>query len=83
MVVYMMTCNSLNPSEMPELEDIDWGTDALQEPCGDIPAVNTTEYYCPMTGMSIARDVAAGGIYISVSHLSDGTVQARKVLLEP
>ena len=27
MGVYMMTCNSLNPSEMPELEDIDWGED--------------------------------------------------------
>ena len=27
MGVCMMTCNSLNPSEMPELEDIDWGED--------------------------------------------------------
>ncbi|MBR5101779.1 MAG: hypothetical protein IK092_01480, partial [Muribaculaceae bacterium] len=25
MGVYMMTCNSLMPSDMPELEDIDWG----------------------------------------------------------
>ena len=83
MGVYMMTCNSLNPSEMPDLDDIDWGTEALQEPCGDIPTVNATEYYSPTTGMSIARDLAAGGICISVSHLSDGTVQARKVLLEP
>ena len=83
MGVYMMTCNSLNPSEMPELDDINWGTGALQEQCGDIPTVNATEYYNPMTGMNIARDLAAGGICISVSHLSDGTVQARKVLLEP
>ena len=83
MGVYMMTCNSLKPSEMPELEDIDWGTGALQEPCGATPTINTTEYYNPMTGLGVARDVAAGGICISVSHLSDGTVQARKVLLEP
>ena len=27
MGVYMMTCNSLKPSEMPELDDIDWGDD--------------------------------------------------------
>ena len=25
MGVSVMTCNSLKPSEMPELEDIDWG----------------------------------------------------------
>ena len=27
MGVYMMTCNSLKPSDMPELDDIDWGDD--------------------------------------------------------
>ena len=83
MGVYMMTCNSLNPSDMPDLEDVDWGADALQEPHGDTLAVSTTEYYSPSTGMCISKGVAAGGICISVTHLSDGSVLARKVLLNP
>ncbi len=82
MGVYMMTCNSLKPSEMPELDDIDWETGALLDPCGDVPTVNTMEYYSPTTGMNISRDDAAGGICISVARLSDGTVYARKVLLD-
>ena len=79
MGVHMMTCNSLKPSEMPELDDIDWGTDDVDESPIDAVTVNSTDYYT-MTGMSIEKDRLPGGIYISVHRLSDGTVQASKVL---
>ena len=79
MGVHMMTCNSLKPSEMPELEDIDWGTDGVEEPSADAVTVSGTDYYT-MTGMSVDSNLAPGGIYISVKHMSDGTVQTRKVL---
>ena len=79
MGVHMMTCNSLNPSEMPELDDIDWGSDALDERSNDAVTVNATDYYT-MTGMSRDPDSPSGGIYISVKHLSDGTTRADKVM---
>ena len=79
MGVYMMTCNSLRPSEMPELEDIDWGADALDEPSVEAVPVNATAYYT-LTGMSVDREDNAGGIYISVMRLSDGTTQTHKIL---
>ena len=79
MGVHMMTCNSLNPSEMPELEDIDWGSDALDERTCDAVTVNATDYYT-MTGMSMDHDSPSGGIYISVKHLSDGTTRADKMM---
>lgn len=79
MGVYMMTCNSLNPSEMPELEDIDWGNDGIAERSCDAVRVNAIDYYT-MTGMSMDRNNTPSGIYISVKHLSDGTIQAQKML---
>ena len=79
MGVHMMTCNSLNPSEMPELDDIDWGSDALDERTCDAVTVNATDYYT-MTGMSMDHDNPSGGIFISVKHLSDGTTRADKVM---
>ena len=79
MGVYMMTCNSLKPSEMPELEDIDWGSDALNEPATDGVTVNATDYYT-MTGMSVNREQTAGVMYICVQHLSNGIVQTNKIL---
>ena len=79
MGVYMMTCNSLKPSEMPELEEIDWGTDAVEETSANAVTVEATEYYT-MTGMSVDKNNTAGNICIAVKHLSDGTVQASKVL---
>jgi hypothetical protein len=78
MGVYMMTCNSLKPSEMPELEDIDWGTDGLEEPAAD--AVTVRDDYYTISGMTVDKNNAPGGIYISVKHLSDGTVQSRKII---
>ena len=79
MGVHMMTCNSLNPSEMPELDDIDWGSDALGERSNDAVTVNATDYYT-MTGMSVDHGSPSGGIFISVKHLSDGTTRADKVM---
>ena len=79
MGVHMMTCNSLKPSEMPELEDIDWGSDALNEPATDGVTVNATDYYT-MTGMSVNREQTAGVMYICVQHLSNGIVQTNKIL---
>ncbi len=79
MGVYMMTCNSLKPNDMPELEDIDWGSDALEECTGATTTVNSTDYYT-MTGTSLNKGQTAGGICIAVSHLSDGTIQTDKIL---
>ena len=79
MGVHMMTCNSLRPDEMPELEDIDWGDDGVEETLPDDVTVTATDRYT-MTGMSVDKDNLPGGIYISVEHLSDGTTQARKIL---
>ena len=79
MGVYMMTCNSLKPSEMPELEDTDWGSDALDESLCDAITVKATDYYA-MTGMSMDKGQTPGNIYIAVKHLSDGSIQACKVL---
>ena len=79
MGVYMMTCNSLKPSEMPELEDIDGGEDGLEENTGATVTVNSTDYYT-MTGMSMDRNYTSGGIHIAVNHMSDGTIQTNKVL---
>ncbi|MBR5170901.1 MAG: hypothetical protein IKW85_10090 [Muribaculaceae bacterium] len=79
MGVSMMTCNSLKPYEMPELEDIDWESDGLEQPMADGITVDATDCYT-MTGMSMDRSQASGGIYISVTHLSDGSVQTRKIL---
>ena len=78
MGVYMMTCNSLRPSEMPELEDINWGEDGLDESPSDATVVNATDYYT-ITGRSVDKDQAQGGIYIAVKHMSDGTVRASKI----
>ena len=41
--------------------------------------VNATDCYT-MTGMSMDRSQASGGVDISVTHPSDGTVQTRKIL---
>ena len=79
MGVYMMTCNSLNPSEMPELEDIDWGTDTLDEHSDEAASINATDYYT-LTGMSLDKNAARDGIYIAVKHLSDGTTRTDKIL---
>jgi len=76
MGVYMMTCNSLKPSEMPELEDIEWGSDALEDVTGEAVTVKDTDYYT-ISGMSLRGNQSPDGLYISVKHLSDGTVQAR------
>ena len=78
MGVYMMTCNSLKPSEMPELEAIDWGTDGLDQPASDDVTVTATYYYT-MAGMSTDKNQATGNILISVMHLSDGTIQTNKI----
>ena len=78
MGVYMMTCNSLKPSEMPELEDIDWGEDGLDESSSDATVVAATDYYT-ITGRSVDKDQAQGGIYIAVKHMSDGTIRASKI----
>ena len=79
MGVHMMTCNSLRPDEMPELEDIDWGDDGVEETLPDDVTVTATDRYT-MTGMSVDKDNLPGGIYISVKHMSDGTTQANKIL---
>jgi glycerophosphoryl diester phosphodiesterase len=79
MGVYMMTCNSLKPDEMPELEDIDWGTDGLDQPQTDAVTVDATDRYT-ITGQSVGRNNPAGGMYIAVKHLSDGTIQTDKIL---
>lgn len=79
MGVYMMTCNSLHPSEMPELDDIDWGEDALNESTGEVPTVNATDWFT-MTGMSAAGNTSPGNIYISVKHMSNGTTLTDKIL---
>ena len=78
MGVYMMTCNSLNPSEMPELEDIDWGTEGLDDVTGDAVTVKATDYYT-ISGINLGGNQSPDGIYISVKHMSDGTTQARKI----
>lgn len=82
MGVYMMTCNSLKPSEMPDLEDIDWGSDGLNEPATDGVTVDATDYYT-MTGMSVDKSQATGGMFISVKRLSDGTVRTSKICTGP
>ena len=79
MGVYMMTCNSLNPSEMPDLDDIDWGESGLNEATGETSIVDSTDWYT-MNGMSVGQNDPLGGIYINVRHLSDGTVLTSKVL---
>ena len=79
MGVYMMTCNSLRPSEMPELEDINWESDALEQTICDAVAVEATDWYT-INGMSVSSDTPQDGIFISVSSLCDGTVQTRKFL---
>ena len=79
MGVHMMTCNSLRPSEMPELEDIDWGEDGVEDASCDAVTVTGTDWYT-MTGMSVDGNNLPGGIYISVKHMSDGTTQANKIL---
>ena len=79
MGVYMMTCNSLHPSEMPELDDIDWGEDSLNESTGEVPTVNATDWFT-MTGMSAAGNTSHGNIYISVKHMSNGTTLTDKIL---
>lgn len=78
MGVYMMTCNSLKPSEMPELADIDWGADGVGETLSGPVTVNSTDWYT-MTGRNVDEDQAQGGLYIAVKHMSDGTVQAAKI----
>ena len=79
MGVYMMTCNSLKPSEMPELEDIDWGTDALEEPSPDANTVDAVDYYS-LTGQSLSCNHSPDGFYISVKRMSDGTIQTNKTI---
>lgn len=79
MGVYMMTCNSLNAKEMPELDDIDWGDDGLEQPQCDPVSVDAIDYYT-MTGASVDKSNAQSGIYISVKHMSDGTIQTNKVM---
>ena len=79
MGVHMMTCNSLRPSEMPELEDIDWGDDGVEDASCDAITVTGTDWYT-MTGTSVDGNNLPGGIYISVKHMSDGTTQANKIL---
>ena len=78
MGVYMMTCNSLKPSEMPELADIDWGEDEVGETLSGPVTVNSTDWYT-MTGRNVDEYQAQGGFYIAVKHMSDGTVQATKI----
>ena len=82
MGVYMMTCNSLKPSEMPDLEDIDWGTGALDQPSADGVTVKSTDHYT-ITGRNLGNSVAADGICITVRHLSDGTTQTDKTYTTP
>ncbi len=79
MGVHMMTCNSLKPSEMPELEDINWGDDALDDPLVDVVTVKATDYYT-MTGMNLGNNAIPNGLYIAVKHLSNGTTRTDKVL---
>ena len=79
MGVHMMTCNSLKPSEMPELEDIDWGEDGVDECIPNAAAIDAIDYYT-LTGQRMNRDNLAGGFHISVKHMSDGTIQTSKVL---
>ena len=79
MGVYMMTCNSLKPSEMPELDDINWGEDGLDESSCDAVCVNATDWYT-VGGMRVGPNGSHDGIYISVKHLSDGTIRADKVI---
>ena len=79
MGVYMMTCNSLKPSEMPELDDINWGEDGLDESSCDAVCVNATDWYT-VGGMRVGPNGSHDGIYISVKHLSDGSIQADKVI---
>ena len=79
MGVYMMTCNSLDPNEMPELEDIDWGTDGLDELSGENITVTSTDHYT-ITGMNLGHNADPNGITITVNHLSDGTTRTNKTL---
>lgn len=76
MGVCMMTCNSLRPSEMPELDDIDWGDDGLGEYSREAVTIDCYT----MNGMSVVGNAPQDGICVSVSHLSDGTVLTSKVL---
>lgn len=77
MGVYMMTCNSLKPSEMPELEEIDWGSDGLDETLDGCATVDATAYYT-VTGRRVDKSCASNGLYIAVKHLSDGTLVTDK-----
>ena len=79
MGIYMMTCNSLKPSEMPELDDIDWGSDGLEEPSPDATTVDAVDFYT-LTGQSVSCNNSPDGFYISVKRLSDGTIQTSKSL---
>ena len=80
MGVYMMTCNSLKPSEMPELDDISWEDDGLKQSSCDALTVNAIDYYT-MTGINVPKNAAIGGIYITVKHLSDGSVQCKPLAI--
>ena len=80
MGVYMMTCNSLKPSEMPELEDVDWGTDELDELLGDNVTVTSTDHYT-ITGMNLGQNTVPDGITITVNHMSDGTTRTNKTFV--
>lgn len=79
MGVYMMTCNSLKPSEMPELDDIDWDDSAVDDTFSDAVTVLATDCYT-MTGMNLDKNVAHKGLSIRVQHLSNGSSQTQKVL---
>ena len=63
----------------PELEDIEWESDGVDEPSTDAVAVNATDYYT-MTGMRADKNNLPDGFYIAVSHLSDGSIHSQKVL---
>lgn len=77
MGVYMMTCNSLKPSEMPELEEIDWGTEGLEQPMDANVTIDAIDYYT-LTGRCVNRNSASNGLYIAVKHLSNGTLVTDK-----
>ena len=79
MGVHMMTCNSLKPDEMPELEDIDWGEGGLDESSCDAITVKATDWYT-ISGMNVDGLNPPSGLYISVKHLSDGTTRTNKIL---
>ncbi len=79
MGVYMMTCNSLKPSEMPELEDIEWESDAVDETLDTSATVAAVDYYT-VTGRRVDQDGSPCGLYIAVQHLSDGTLRTDKII---